>query len=171
MADISPIIETLENRWMRAWAGGDAPALKALTSRKFRMVVGTKPAVLLDAKSWLYAAHSSFLCHSYRFGDIYARDLGPVTVFATQLDLEASIDGHEWSGRMWVTDVWRKSRIRRNWQMVERVISRLETDKQVVAAIKALQLWQRPAKRQALASRTSTDHSPSLRSTMDSPSA
>ena len=144
MADISPIIETLENRWMRAWAGGDVRTLKALTSRKFRMVVGTKPSVLLDSKSWLDAAHSSFLCHAYRFGDIYARDLGPVSVFATQLDLKSSIDGHDWSGRMWVTDIWRKGSIRRSWRMVERVISRPEDDKQLVAAIKALQLWQRP---------------------------
>lgn len=148
MADISPTIETLENRWMRAWASGDARTLKALTSRKFRMVVGTKPSVLLDCKSWLDAANSSFLCHSYRFGDIYARDLGPVTVFATQLDLEASIEGHDWNGRMWVTDIWRKSRVRRSWQMVERVISRPEEDKKIAAAIRALQLWQRPAKRQ-----------------------
>jgi len=147
MADISPIIETLENRWMRAWAGGDMRTLKSLTSRKFRLVVGTKPSVLLDAKSWLDAAQSSFVCQSYRFGDIYARDLGPVTVFATQLDLKASIDGHDWSGRMWVTDIWKKSGVRRSWRMVERVISRPEEDKQVAAAIKALQLWQRPAKR------------------------
>ena len=144
MADISPIIETLENRWMRAWSSGDSRTLKALTSRKFRMVVGTKPSVLLDAKSWLDAANSSFLCHSFRFGDIYARDLGPVSVFATQLDLKSSIDGHDWSGRMWVTDIWRKGSIRRSWRMVERVISRPEDDKQLVAAIKALQLWQRP---------------------------
>ena len=147
MADLSPVIETMEHHWMRAWVIGDTAALKALTSRKFRMVVGTKPSVLLDAKSWLDAANSTFLCHSYRFGDIYARDLGPVTVFATQLDLKASIDGLDWSGRMWVTDIWKKSGVRRSWRMVERVISRPEEDKQVAAAIKALQLWQRPAKR------------------------
>jgi hypothetical protein len=171
MADIAPIIETLENRWMRAWAGGDVRTLKALTSRKFRLVVGTKPSVLLDTKSWLEAANSSFLCHSFRFGDIYARDLGRVAIFATQLELHASIEGQDWSGRMWVTAIWRKSRLRRGWQMVERVISRTEDDKKVAAAIKALQLWQRPGKLQALASSTSTHHSPSLRSTTETPSA
>lgn len=170
MAEISPIIETLEARWMRAWASGDAPTLKSLTSRRFRMVVGTKPSVLLDCKSWLEAAKSSFRCHSYRFGDVYAREVGAVAVFATQLELECTIDGYDWSGRMWVTDIWRKSRVRRQWQMVERVISRPETDQQVAAAIKALQLWQRPARRQSLASSTSTHHSPSLLSTTDSPS-
>jgi len=147
MADMLPIIETLENRWMRAWVGADARTLKALTSRKFRMVVGTKPSVLLDAPSWLAAATTRFRCHSYRFGDLYARDLGPVAVFATQLELEAEIDGHPWSGRLWVTDVWRKSGVRRQWRMVERVLSRPEEDQQLPAAIRSLQLWRRPAKR------------------------
>src|SRR5688500_11897130 len=147
MAEILPIIETLENRWMRAWVSGDAKTLKALTSRKFRMVVGSKPSVLLDASSWLQAATTSFLCHSYRFGDIYARNLGPVTVFATQLDLKASIDGHDWSGRMWVTDIWRKGTVRRSWRMVERVLSRPEEDQQVPAAIRSMQLWRKPSQR------------------------
>ena len=104
MADILPLIETLENRWMRAWTGGDVKTLKSLTARNFRLVIGSKPSVLLDAKSWLDAAASRFPCRAYRFGDIYARDVGGVVVFATQLELEASIDGHDWSGRMWVTD-------------------------------------------------------------------
>ena len=171
MADILPIIETLENRWMRAWISGDSSTLKALTSRKFRLVMGSKPCAILDAKSWLAAANSSFLCHSYRFGDMYARDLGPVIVFATQLDLEASIDGHDWSGRMWVTDIWRKSGIRRSWRMIERVFSRPVDDPQVPAAIGSLQLWRKPAQRYALPSSTSTDHSPAPLSKRRIPSA
>lgn len=147
MTDILPVIETLENRWMRAWVGGDVRILKSLTARNFRLVIGSKPSVLLDAKSWLDAAATRFPCRAYRFGDIYARNLGPVTVFATQLDLEASIDGHDWSGRLWVTDIWKKGGVRRSWRMVERVFSRPEADKQVPAAIKTLQLWQRPARR------------------------
>ena len=141
MADILPIIETLENRWMRAWVNGDTRALKALTSRKFRMVVGSKPCAILDASSWLAAAATRYVCRSYRFGDIYARQLGPVAVFATKLDLKATMDGHDWTGEFWVTDIWRKSRVRRNWAMVERVISRPETNPDVPAAFRSLQLW------------------------------
>jgi Domain of unknown function (DUF4440) len=147
MADISPLIETLENRWMRAWVGGDLRTLKSLTARNFRLVVGSKPSVLLDAKSWLEAANSSFVCHSYRFGDVYARDLGPVTVFATQIDLKASIDGHDWSGPVWVTDIWKKSGVRRRWRMVERVFSRPEEDKHLPPAIRSLQLWRKRSER------------------------
>ena len=141
MADLHPIIETLERQWMRAWVSGDAKALKALTARNFRMVVGAKPSVILDAKSWVEAATTRYLCSAYRFGDIYVRDLGPVTVFATQLSLEATMDGHDWSGIYWVTDVWRKSRVRRNWLMVERILSRPDEGKDVAAAIRSLQLW------------------------------
>ncbi len=141
MAEILSTIETLENRWMRAWAGGDMRTLKALTSRNFRMVIGSKPCVILDAKSWLEAAAARAACSSYRFGDLYARDHGPVAVFATQLTMQADIDGRDWSGEFWVTDVWRKSRVRRKWRMVERVISRLDERPAISATVRALQLW------------------------------
>ena len=59
--------------------------------------------------------------------------------------------GHDWSGRMWLTDIWKKSGFRRNWRMVERVISRLDEDPQLPDAIRSLQAWRRPAQRKALA--------------------
>jgi hypothetical protein len=62
MSDLLPVIETMEHRLMRAWIGRDSRALKALTSRKFRMVIGSKPCVILDAKSWLQAATTRYLC-------------------------------------------------------------------------------------------------------------
>ena len=141
MADLHPVIETMEHRWMRAWVNGDKRELKALTSGKIRMVMGSKPCVILDAKSWLDAAATRYLCTSYRFGDIYAREVGGVAVFATQLDLKATMDGHDWSGKFWITDLWKKSKIRRNWHMIERVVSRPEENPDVPAAIRSLQLW------------------------------
>jgi hypothetical protein len=141
MADLLPILETMENRWMRAWVGRDARTLKALTSRKFMLLVGSKPCVILDAPSWLDAATTRYLCTSYRFGDFYARDLGSVALFASELEVEATVDGQDWSGRMWITDLWRKTPVRRSWRMIERVISRPEDNPQVPNAIRALQLW------------------------------
>jgi len=141
MADLSPVIETMEHRWMRAWVTGDMKTLKALTSRNFRMVIGSKPAMILDFKSWIEAAPKRFQCQSYRFGDIYVRNVGSVVIFATQLEIKASMDGHDWSGRYWVTDLWRKGRVRRKWNMIERVLSRPEDNEDVPAAIRSLQLW------------------------------
>ncbi|MGI8610742.1 MAG: hypothetical protein ACR2KH_00465 [Sphingomicrobium sp.] len=51
MADLLPVIETYEHRWMRAWVGRDSKALKSLAARNFVMLIGSKPQVLLDAPS------------------------------------------------------------------------------------------------------------------------
>ena len=141
MADIHPVIETMENRWMRAWMKGDTRELKALTSRNFRMVMGSKPATILDFKSWIEAAGKRYRCKSYRFGDVYAREIGGVAVFATQLELQATMDGEDWSGQFWVTDIWRKGRVRRKWRMVERIVSQPDQREDVPAAVRSLQLW------------------------------
>ena len=141
MADLSAVIETMEHRWMRAWVVGDTAVLKAMTARNFRMVMGSKPCAILDYKSWIEAAPKRFVCQSYRFGDIYVRSVGGLVIFATQLELKATMDGADWSGRYWVTDLWRKGKVRRKWVMVERVISRPEDNKDVPAAIRSLQLW------------------------------
>lgn len=141
MADLLPVIETMEHRYMRAWVGRDARTLKALTSRKFMLLVGSKPPVILDSRSWLDAAATRYLCTSYRFGDIYSHQVGPIALFASQLDLKASIDGEDWSGRFWVADMWRKGGVRRNWRLVQRLLSRTEDNPQVPAAVRSLQLW------------------------------
>ena len=126
---------------MRAWITGDEKTLKALTSRNFRMVIGSKPAMILDSKSWIAAAGSRYRCKSYRFGDIYAREVGGVAVFATQIEMDATIDREDWSGQMWVTDLWRKTRLRRKWKLVERILSRPDERAEVPAAVRSLQLW------------------------------
>jgi hypothetical protein len=141
MSDLTPVIETMEHRLMRAWVGRDGKELKVLTARDFILVMATKPAVILDSKSWLEAAVKRYRCASYRFGDIYVRRIGALALFATQLELKASMDGEDWSGRYWVTDLWRKGKVRRSWRLVERVLSRTEDNPQVPAAIKSLQLW------------------------------
>lgn len=141
MAELTPEIETMENRYMRAWAQGELSVLKSLTARRFNLLIGSKPAVMLDCPSWLEAATKRFICTGYRFGDIYVRDLGPVAIFATQVDLKATLDGHDISGRFWLTDLWRKGRIRRKWRLTERVLSRTDDDPQVPRAIRSMQLW------------------------------
>jgi hypothetical protein len=69
------------------------------------------------------------------------RDLGALALFASRIDIEATMDGHDWSGPIWVTDVWRKGKVRRKWRMVQRIISRTEDNPDVPAAIRSLQLW------------------------------
>jgi hypothetical protein len=141
MADFSPVIETIEHRLMRAWVNRDMRTLKALTSRNFRMVIASKPPILLDAKSWLEAAATRYVCRAYRFSDIYARQLGSVAVFATQLELDAMLDEHDWSGQFWITDLWRKGSLRRSWRLTDRLLSRVEIDPDLPSVARSLQLW------------------------------
>jgi hypothetical protein len=131
MADLLPILETMENRWMRAWVGRDARTLKALTSRKFMLLVGSKPCVILDAPSWLDAATTRYLCTSYRFGDFYARDLGSVALFASELEVEATVDGQDWSGPALGDGPVAQDAGPAQLRMIERVISRPEDNPQV----------------------------------------
>jgi len=140
MADPSATIETVENRFMRAWIAGDMKELKALTSRDFILLVGSKPARILDRRSWLDAAGKRWTCASFRFGDIYVRRSGAVALFGTQVELKTTLDGADWSGAMWVTDLWRKRRIG-GWRMVHRSLSRVEADAKVPGAVRSLQQW------------------------------
>ena len=141
MADLTSQIEVMENRYMRAWAQRDLPELKSLTARRFNLVVGSKPAVMLDRPSWLEAAATRFVCNGFGFGDIYVRDLGGFAVFASQVELKASLDRHDWSGLFWLTDLWRKGRLRRRWRLAERVFSRVDEIPEARTAIRSMQLW------------------------------
>ena len=141
MADLTPVIETMEHRWMRAWVNGDMRALKAVTASNFILLTGSKPPMILDRPSWLAAAANRYQCSSYRFGDIYARSVGGMAIFAAPMELKARMDGEDWSGAFWVTDLWRKGKVRRGWKMVQRVISRADDNPALPKAIRALQLW------------------------------
>lgn len=141
MADLTPVIETMEHRWMRAWVNREIKELKALTARNFILLTASKPPAILDRPSWLEAADKRYHCSAYRFGHISVLDHGSAAVFAAPLELKATMDGRDWSGTVFVTDLWRKGRVRRGWKLVQRVVSRPDEDPAVPKAIRALQLW------------------------------
>jgi ketosteroid isomerase-like protein len=141
MPDLSHVIETMENRWMRAWVNRDIKTLKSLTARDFIFLAGSSPPAILDRPSWLDAVAKRYRCTSYRFETIYVRNWGSTALFASPLELSATMDGEDWSKKVWVIDLWRKGRVRRGWKLVQRVMSRIDEDPQLRAAIKSLQLW------------------------------
>lgn len=141
MADLTPVIETIENRWMRAWVKRDAKALKAITAKDFILLIGSKPPVILDRPSFLEAAAERYTCSSFRFGDIYVRHWGSFALFTASLELKTRMDGNNWSEKLWVVDLWRKGRMRRGWKLVQRSVSRVDEDPELRSAIKSLQLW------------------------------
>jgi hypothetical protein len=141
MADVTSLIETMENRWMRAWLRRDIKELKSLTAKEFILLTGTKPPTILDRPSWLDAAAERYSCSAYRFGDVYVRNWGSVALFTSAVELDAMMDDQDWSGRFWVSDIWRKGRVRRGWKLVQRIVTRGDEDPQLRAGIKSLQLW------------------------------
>ena len=141
MADLTPVIETLEHRWMRAWVNRDARALKAITAKDFILLSASRPTMILDRPSWLEAAANRWDCSSYRFGDIYVRSVGSVAVFAASVELKATMDGRDWSGTVFVTDLWRKGRVRRGWKLAQRIVSKVDDRAELPKTIRALQLW------------------------------
>ena len=126
---------------MRAGINGDAKLLKSVTASNFLLLAGSTPPTILDRPSWLEAAAKRYLASSYRFGDIYVRDLGGVAVFAAPLELKATMDGRDWSSSVFVTDLWRKGRVRRAWKMVQRIVSKADDRPDVSKTIRSLQLW------------------------------
>ncbi|HEU4967525.1 hypothetical protein, partial [Sphingomonas sp.] len=89
----------------------------------------------------LEAAAKRYLCSSYRFGDIYVQEVGGLAVFAAPVDLKATMDGRDWSGTLFVTDIWRKGRVRRGWKLAQRILSTPDERPELAKAIKSLQLW------------------------------
>jgi ketosteroid isomerase-like protein len=141
MADVTALIETMEHQWMRAWVNRDVKALKAATASNFLLLAGSKPPAILDRPSWLEAAVKRWDCTSYRFGDILVRGYGNVAIFAAPLELTATLDGRDWSRTIWVTDLWRKGRVRRGWKMVQRILSVPDASPDLPKEIRSLQLW------------------------------
>jgi len=141
MPDLTPVIETMEHRWMRAWVNRDSKALKAITASNFILLTASKPAAILDRRSWLEAIGKRYDCLSYRFENIYVRDFGNVALFSASIDLHATMDGRDWSGTVFVTDLWRKGRVRRAWKLAQRAVSKLDDNPELPKAIRSLQLW------------------------------
>lgn len=134
-------IETLEHQWMRSWMQGDRTTMKALASREFIFLLGSTKPVILDRASWLEAASTRLRCTSYRFGEVYVRQHGGTALFAAKVTMDAAFDDDEWAGAAWVTDLWARSKVRRKWRLVERVLSRPDSDQRLPAAIRSMQLW------------------------------
>lgn len=140
-ADISATIEALENQLMRAWMSRQANEVRKLLARDFLMIVGTDRPQLLDRPSFVEASKGAFACSGFRFREVFVRQHGKCAWFAAGVDLELKLGRQEWSGAFWITDLWRKSAIRRNWMLEERSLSRMEGDGELPMAIKSLQLW------------------------------
>lgn len=141
MSDLSTLIETLEHKLMRSWMRRDSSELKSLVDRSCIVQFAGPKRVILDRLSWVEAVKDDFRCHGYQMGDVYVRKHGPVAILTARFELDMEVRGEVWKGQFWVNDVWKKSRIRRSYRLVERSLSRAESEPEVAAKIRSLQLW------------------------------
>ena len=65
----------------------------------------------------------------------------PIFGYQHRMTLDANMGDHEWSGETWLMDLWQKSKVRRKWRIVERTLSRPDTDEKMPDAIRSMQLW------------------------------
>ena len=141
MNDDASKIEALEHRWMRAWVNGDKKEMKALASRDFIFLFGSTRPTILDRTSWLDAAPERLRCDSYRFGNVYVRRHGALAIFAAPVTLEATLDGKPLFSGAFMTDVWKRSKLRRRWALVERVLAPADADADLTRAVHSMQRW------------------------------
>ena len=134
-------IESLEHAWARAWMARDRAAMKQIASSDFVFLLGGRESAVLDRASWLEAASARLHCESYRFHDIYVRQHKKCAIFAARVSFEGRIGRNPWKGDLWITDLWKRGRLRRKWKLVERIVSRAEGDAQLGEEVTRLQLW------------------------------
>lgn len=141
MNDFASKIEALELRWMRAWVNGDKAEMKTLTSRDFIHLFAAASPTILDRASWLDVSPRRLRCDSFHLGDGYVRRHGALAVFAAPLELKVMLDGKPLFGSAFVTDIWKRSKIRRRWLLLERVLVPADAGADLPAAVRSLQLW------------------------------
>jgi hypothetical protein len=42
---------------------------------------------------------------------------------------------------VWITDLWQRGRLRRKWKLVERTMSRPDTNENLPGLVREMQLW------------------------------
>lgn len=141
MDEFTSKIEALEHQFMRSWMSRDRNGMKSLLSGDFVFLLGAQTSAILDRPSWLEAATTRFHCSVYRFKDLYVRRHGKVAVFAARMAIEASIGSEKLEGDVWITDLWQRGRVRRKWKLLERTMSRAESNENLPGLIREMQLW------------------------------
>lgn len=141
MAELEPVFEVLETRILRAWMNRDTRELKSLIASDCLFMFGTTPPALLDRPSLLAGIESGLRCNGFQFKEMTARQYGKAVWFSGHVELQLSVTGQDWSGAFMLTDLWRKTGLKRNWKLAERSLAPLKGDGQMSGAIRSLQLW------------------------------
>ena len=64
-----------------------------------------------------------------------------MAVFAARMSVEALIGTEKLEGDVWITNLWQRGRLRREWKLVEPTMSRPDTNENLPGLIREMQLW------------------------------
>jgi len=140
-ADITSELESLENRLMRAWGAGDRASVKANVASDCVMMFGTAPPVLPARASFIAASEKGLVLRGYRLREMMARTHGRLAWFTGHVELDLELGRHSWKGGFLLTDLFRKTAIKRRWKLAERSLAPVEPDEVLSGALRKLQLW------------------------------
>lgn len=141
MADVTATFEALERAQLRSWLDADRAGVKSSVAGDCVMMFGTAPPVLLDRASFLAAIDRGLVLKAFRLREVTARQYGRSAWFTGHAELELALGQKTWQGGFLLTDLWRKSRLRRRWLLTERALAPVEGNAAFAEAIGKLQLW------------------------------
>ncbi len=110
-------VERGAHEWMAAAFRRDLDACERFLADEFTMV--TNRGSQIDKAQWLHnMGHRVGGEESPRFLDVQVRVYGGVALITSRNVLRATFDGRDWSGELYLTDIW----VRRDgrWQVVRR---------------------------------------------------
>jgi ketosteroid isomerase-like protein len=108
-------IERISREWMDAVPRRDREALERYLADEF--VLTSNQGLRMDRATWLDIALNR-VSGAGGYSDVSVRVYGDAAVMLSLWTMTATIDGKDWSGTSFITDVWVKRDDR--WQVVTR---------------------------------------------------
>ena len=111
-------IAHLQRAWMDAWLTHDLTTCEALIAPEFRLrSVATDSVIGRD--EWLAQAASGRIAGTaFEYEEMNVCVLGDTAVTMSRSRQQATIDGHDWSATLHLTDVWHRRD--GTWQVIAR---------------------------------------------------
>jgi ketosteroid isomerase-like protein len=109
-------VEQTALAWMEAAFGRDLDACDRVLADEFTMI--TNRGSQIDKTQWLANVQHRISGEPPVFLDVRVRIYGEVVLMTSPNLLRAAFDGKDWSGELYLTDVWTRRDGR--WQIVRR---------------------------------------------------
>ena len=122
---VAVTIRQLEEQWAADLISQDSTRLQVLLAPEFALVVSANPQHPFFRPDW-FATLRHYVTHALTISGLTVRVFGDVAVASFIADLHATVRGADRSGKLFITDVWRRSDV--GWRVVARYSSTPEAE-------------------------------------------